>query len=307
MTDFNKLEDLDNKIQQSITSQEQKSDEITDRIFKVHGSILNDFESMIVVRILIFHLLMIAFVLQTSLLINRLETIEQKFWPELLEHASGQSNSSDQVAPVIFNVSNITRKLEDDPFIWHSQSFFAFKDGYEMALVISVSKSIGMRVSLLLLKEAINWLSREMFVAELLNPKNNSDHYYSLVLVGDGILSDCQDTEWDERGLLCTINFIPSSHLIQKSDQYFSNDTMYLRISRDDSFLNLPIWFFYHYYRPNASRFCYSDQTLAVFVLIFTASLFENIQIRNKFGYLILLLSVVVFFYVRKRIAKPFE
>jgi len=293
MTDFDKIEDLDCRIQQSIITQEQQAANFIADLSEVH-QIINTISGEIVnknaFRLLVFLFFIILYTFHTNQLSNRLVTLEQKLWPELLDHTSGLSNSSDQVAPMIFNLSNVTNKLATADYKWQSKSFFAFKDGYKMALAVSVHKTGWMDVSLYFLKERFTWPSRDMFIVELLNPKNNSGHYYSLVLAGSGIISDCSE---DETFLTCSIFFHHLHHL--DTDQYLANDTMYLQVSRTLDYFNYPLWFYYHYYRPNHIKLSWNTIAATLWNIVIMALLMEITLLFIKYHAVNKLLPVVIF------------
>ena len=139
------------------------------------------------------------------------------------------------------------------------------------------------------------WPSRDMFIVELLNPKNNSDHYYSLVLAGSGIISDCNE---HETFLMCSIFFHHLQHL--NTDQYLVNDTMYLQVSHTLNYFNYPLWFFYHYCRPNQIKLSWSTIAATLWNIFTMALLMEIVLLlymryhaNNKLFPVVILLGCV--------------
>ena len=99
------------------------------------------------------------------------------------------SKFSGQVAPVIVNMPNFTKKLKDKE-VWYSSPFFAFNEGYQMRLKVypaGVGKGEGTHISVFLylmkgpyddtLKRLGHWPLRGTFIIELLNLLNNHDHH----------------------------------------------------------------------------------------------------------------------------------
>jgi len=99
------------------------------------------------------------------------------------------SEVSDQVSPAILRMSDFAKKIESKEE-WFSNSFFAFKEGYQMCLRVfatGTGKGEGTHVSVYLhlmkgphddkLKQSRHWPLRGTFTIELLNQLNDSDHH----------------------------------------------------------------------------------------------------------------------------------
>ncbi|XP_065901696.1 TNF receptor-associated factor 5-like [Dysidea avara] len=241
-TKTDKLKDVNSKLQRSLLHKRyigNIDENELPTIMASHDEMSNFFISRFSNVLIMFCLVLMVFVAQISVINNRLEENEQKVWPELLDQKSKLSTSSNQVAPVIFKISNFNRLEEDDHFRWSSHYFFAFENGYEMFLIVrfdTINEEKKMVVSLLFKKNMLQqlgyWPIRTMFTVEVLNQVYSTDHYVTLVRVEN--TRSCHITREDKNLLTCSVVFISTQFLKQKADEYLKNNTAYVRVSHTE-------------------------------------------------------------------------
>jgi len=163
----------------------------------------------------------------------------------MLDQASKLSNSPGQIAPLIFKIPNFNKRMEGNE-TWGSNSFYAFNKGYEMFLAVSsgVQYDKGMIVSLIFMKDSVkkvgHWPLTTMFTLELLNQENNVNHYIAPLMVSNN--SACHIVS-DRDLLACSMYFISINYTFWEINQYIKNDSIYLRVSHDESLFSVLLWY----------------------------------------------------------------
>ena len=134
-----KLKDITNKLQCSLHNRHIADYDEPPTINDENGDerIPRPFLRKITGIMVIICFVVVLFTTQTGILNNRITWAEKKLWPELLDYVGQLSNTSNQVAPIIFRISNFSKELESDSGRWSSNSFLAFEDGYEVFLIVS--------------------------------------------------------------------------------------------------------------------------------------------------------------------------
>ena len=170
---------------------------------------------------------------------------DESLWPLILFMSN---ELSDQVAPaVILKMSNFAKNKE----IWHSNSFFAFQEGYEMRLGVSAAGSNdgeGTHVSVYLhlmkgphddkLEQSGHWPLRGAFTIELLNQLSDNNHHSHLIRFHHYFCSEC--TIRVLKGFMATkglgtSQFISHKTLLHHNNSgYRINDSLMFRISYED-------------------------------------------------------------------------
>ena len=159
------------------------------------------------------------------------------------------STPHDQVAPVVFELCNVTSKIKKNE-LWFSVPFFAFKEGYKMSLVLRMGGykiGKGTHVSFYVrpmkgphddkLEQSGHWPLRGTFTIELLNQLNDSDHHSQKANMDNNTCSHCTNrvvrnniarTGWGSH------RFISHKDIFQ-DDKYLKNDCADFRISYEDT------------------------------------------------------------------------
>ena len=169
----------------------------------------------------------------------------ESLWPLILFMSNEISN---QVAPaVILKMSNFA-KMKKDKEIWHSKSFFAFQEGYEMRLGVSAAGSNdgeGTHVSVYLhlmkgphddkLEQSGHWPLRGIFTIELLNQLSDNNHHSRLVQFQHYFCSECTNRVLE--GFMAKkgpgiSQFISHDILLHHNNSgYHTNDSLMFRIT----------------------------------------------------------------------------
>ena len=154
---------------------------------------------------------------------------------------------SDQVAPaVILKMSNFAKRQKNKE-IWHSNSFFAFQEGYEMRLEVYAAGGTveGTHVSVYLylmkgphddkLEQSGHWPLRGTFTIILLNQLNDNDHHSRKVTYTSFTPSNATNRVVDgiyAPGGQGIPQFISHDTLLHYSNsKYLKDDTLYFKIN----------------------------------------------------------------------------
>ena len=167
---------------------------------------------------------------------------DKSLWSFILFMAS---EVSVQISPVILKMSDFS-KLMKSKQIWHSNSFFAFQEGYQMRLGVSATGSNegeGTHVSVYLhlingphdekLEQLGHWPLRGIFTIELLNQLNDSDHLGHVVQFNRYKCFECTNRVFEgfmaKKGLGIS-QFISHELLLNHNySGYSRNDTLVFR------------------------------------------------------------------------------
>ena len=300
-----KVKDIGSKFQKSLQEQlETRFDE--EQALTKNGALPNFVVSKVSGIFLILCMFVLIYTGQICVINNRLAQTEQRMWPRMLDQASKLSSSpAGQVAPVIFKIANFSKQMDDNE-TWSSNLFYAFDKGYKMFLTVTsgVRYEKGIIVSLLFMKDSLEamgyWPLSTMFTVELLNQESNVNHYIVPLMVSNStchIFGDFKDL------LACSVHFISISW---KLNQYLKNDSVFLRVSHDDSLFNVLLWYI-NWYSP-AQDSLHNFPNIFVW-LIFVVRLMGDCQEvcavrfkRSKYGnwkplrYLVIASSSVIIF-----------
>jgi len=147
-------------------------------------------------------------------------------WYQTLNQLSSCSN---QVAPVILKMSNVSEKMKNKEE-WFSEPFFAFKGGYK--LLIKTKNSLSVSLHLMKgphddeLQKSGHFPLRGTFVIELLNQLNDINHIPAYFYMRENKFYQSSDhttlvglTEFDK----CLLT----------NNDYIVNDSVYFRVDYD--------------------------------------------------------------------------
>jgi len=237
-TRTDKLKDANSRLQRSLHLRGRYNANINNQLPTTNNNdMFNFFLGRFSNILIIFCLVLVVLVAQIRVINGRLAKNEHKVWPEILDEESTLSTTSNQVAPVIFKLSNFNRLVEEDNFRWSSHYFFAFENGYEMLLIVrfdTTDKQSKMIVSLLFKKSTLQqlgyWPIKTTFTVEVLNQVYNTDHYVTSIPV-EGT-RNCHITNEDKNLLICSFYFISTE--FYGSDEYLKNNTAYIRVSHTE-------------------------------------------------------------------------
>ena len=158
-----------------------------------------------------------------------------------------QMGPSNQVAPVIFNVTKFSQWLISKEK-WYSNPFFAFSEGYQLCLQVfayGTGDGEGTHVSIYLhlmkgphddkLEESGHWPLRGTFTIELLNQFNDSDHYGHIVLFNNYLCSEYSNRIFEDMASMgCGYaKFISHDTLFYNDSSHYINNVLMFRISYD--------------------------------------------------------------------------
>ena len=163
--------------------------------------------------------------------------------------------SYNQVAPVILAMPNIFERIKGkEQSLWYSGPFFAFKEGYQMSLLVyaaGVGDGEGTHVSVGMrlmkgpyddkLEQSGHWPLRGTFTIELLNQRSDAKHYGHRVFAynkksstsTDRVLNDTfAPTGWSED------EFISHDTIFDQGDiDYIENNALYFRVTYEANHL----------------------------------------------------------------------
>ena len=153
-----------------------------------------------------------------------------------------------QIAPVTFKVTKFSLWLKSKQ-VWHSSSFFAFSEGYQMCLVVDAAgygkggEGAHLSVYLRLLKgphddkleQSGHWPLRGTFTMELLDQLNDSDHYIRMAQFHHYLCSECTNrvlVEGKANSPWVSSQFISHDSLFNHSNgSYHKGDSLIFRVS----------------------------------------------------------------------------
>ena len=144
-------------------------------------------------------------------------------------------NVHERVAPVIFQMYNFTKKMENET-VWWSDPFFAFWRGYKMCLMVDVNR-YDMSVYLYLMKgpyddeleQSGHWPLKGTFKIELLDQLN--DDHYTQYISFDGVSCNYTNRVMEQgRAPNGYGNFHFISHKTILDSNYLKNNSLYFMI-----------------------------------------------------------------------------
>ena len=156
-----------------------------------------------------------------------------------------QMGPSNQVAPVIFNVTKFSQWLISKEK-WYSNPFFAFSEGYQLCLQVyayGYGDGEGTHVSVYLyvmkgphddkLEQSGHWPMRGTFTIELLNQRNDSDHYGHIVLFNNYLCSEYSNRIFEDMASMgCGYaKFISHDTLLYNDSSHYINNFLIFRVS----------------------------------------------------------------------------
>ena len=160
---------------------------------------------------------------------------------------------SHQVAPVTFRIKKVSKWLEIKEH-WYSSPFFAFKEGYQLYLNVYISgDGEGTHVSVYLhfmkgphddkLEQSGHWPLRGIFTIELLNQLDYKHHHSQRLEINADACGDCANRV--VKGNVATtgwgiLRFILHDAILNTSTGYVKNDSIYFRISYEDTEIPAP-------------------------------------------------------------------
>ena len=186
---------------------------------------------------------------------NYLQTDPVTFWSEILNKSGQLALNNDQVAPVIFKMSNVSKMMETKES-WNSNSVFAFYKGYKMYVRVDsnyirnfYSEDNYLSISLHLMKgpyddelqQSGHWPLRGTFTLKLLNQNNDLQSHTMDMIIYNDIFHHCINRVYtcDNAVAYREEKFI-SYYYLSDHFGYLQNDSLYFQMSYEDTG--------YHYY-----------------------------------------------------------
>ena len=220
-------------------------------------------------------------------------------WSLTLNQSNKLSVLGNQVVPVIFKMSNFTKKMKNKEE-WKSSSFYALHGGYQLYLKVNAAghgDGEGSHVSVYLyhmkgpyddeLMQSGHWPLTGIFTIELLNQQNDTNHFTQKLSVTDEP-EDTTSKEIKDDIVWEVSQFISHDIILNyKRYNYLKNDCLFFRINFKHK--RYPFHFNFHL----MDHLAWSLLGGVLVALVFNRS-YRNLSVATHHGYANLLMEVII-------------